>query len=105
MSCEEGDMSVECDSCKSRFDRYDLLDDCIFHSADEDKYLPAGCSNCMSAESVAKFGDGYLCTRCLQFYDQLIICNCCDHMSDSVPEFSHIRGCNFCDGDQRYLDD
>ncbi|NDO81480.1 hsdR [Citrobacter sp. NCU1] len=105
MSCDEGELSVECDSCHDRFERYELLGDYLLQNTDEDEYLPAGCTNCMSPESVAKFGNGYLCTRCLNFYNQMVICNFCDHMSDAVPEFSHIRGCEFCDGDKRYLDD
>lgn len=103
----EGDSDFECGKCGSNFNRYDLLDDDLFHSSDEQVYsvLPAGCTNCMAHESVCKFGDGYLCTQCLLYYSELQACNCCGHMSDSVPEFSHIKGCEFCDGNQRYIDD
>ncbi|WP_455871869.1 hsdR [Serratia proteamaculans] len=105
ISFEEGDMEVTCDACQEEFERYELLDDDSYHSGVDDEYLPAGCTFCMRPESVAKFSDGYLCTECLQFYNQIEICNCCDHASDSVPEFSNIIGCEFCDGDQRYIDD
>lgn len=87
--------------------RFKLLDEELFHSVDEQllSVFPAGCTNCMTPESVCKFGDGYLCTQCFIYYTELHVCGCCGHLSDSVPELSHIRGCEFCDGDQRYFDD
>lgn len=102
MTCDEGDMGVTCGSCHSQFDRYALLEHDSFHSDIDDEYLPAGCTNCMRPESVAKFDSGYLCTECLSFYTEMAVCGCCEHMSDSVPAFSNMRGCDFCDGDQRY---
>lgn len=105
MSFEEGDMKVTCNVCQGAFERYELLDDDLHHSGIDDEYLPAGCTFCMSPESVAKFGDGYLCTECLHFSNQIEVCGCCEHASDSVPDFSHIIGCEFCDGDQRYSHD
>lgn len=103
----EGDDAFECRGCNATLNRYELLDEEIFHSSDEQllSAFPAGCTNCMDHESVCKFGEGYLCTRCLSYYTKIQQCNSCNHLSDSVPEFSHIRGCEFCDGDQRYFDD
>ncbi|MDB6984917.1 hsdR, partial [Escherichia coli] len=96
-----------CEHCDYTSDRYKLLDEELFHSVDEQllSVFPAGCTNCMTPESVCKFGDGYLCTQCFIYYTELHVCGCCGHLSDSVPELSHIRGCEFCDGDQRYFDD
>ena len=105
MSCYEGDMKVTCEACQEVFERYELLNDDAVCSAVDDEYLPAGCTFCLKEGAVAKFGGGYLCTECLNFYDQIEVCSCCDYASDSVPEFSHIRGCEFCDGDSRYLED
>ncbi|MEG0206131.1 MULTISPECIES: hsdR [unclassified Citrobacter] len=104
---QEGDDVFECRRCNYAQSRYDLLDEEIFHSVDEQLLsgFPAGCTNCMNPESVCKFGEGYICTRCLSYYTEIQQCNSCNHLSDSVPEFSHIRGCEFCDGDQRYFDD
>ncbi|EKN4769272.1 hsdR [Yersinia enterocolitica] len=103
----EGDGDFGCKHCDYTSGRYELLDEETFHSADEQmlSVFPAGCTNCMAPESVCKFGDGYLCTQCFLYYNDLHVCNCCDHLSDTVPELSYIRGCEFCDGDQRYLDD
>lgn len=103
----EGDEVFECGDCKFTLSRYDLLDEEVFHSVDEQllSAFPAGCTNCMNPESICKFGEGYLCTRCLSYYNEIQQCNSCMHLSDSVPEFSHVRGCEFCDGDQRYFDD
>ncbi|RAZ96089.1 hsdR [Klebsiella oxytoca] len=103
----EGDDNFECEKCGCNVGRYELLDGEEFYSIDEQMIsaFPAGCTNCMSPESVCKFGEGYLCTKCFFYYNELHVCNCCDHLSDYVPKFSHIRGCEFCDGDQRYIDD
>lgn len=56
-------------------------------------------------DSVCQHGDGYLCTQCLSYYTELEECECCNHLSDNVPEFSRYSGCEFCDGDSRYHDD
>ncbi|WP_105685649.1 hsdR [Cronobacter dublinensis] len=103
----EGDGDFCCTHCDYTSDRYELLDEQKFSSLDEQllSTLPAGCTNCMVQESVCEFGEGYLCTRCFIYYNELYVCDCCGHMSDSVPHFSHIRGCEFCDGDPCYFDD
>jgi len=103
----EGDDDFDCKYCGYTLNRYELLDEESFHSVDEQMHsiFPAGCTNCMIPESVCKFGEGYLCTQCFLYYNELQVCNCCGHLSDSVSELSHIRGCEFCYGDQRYLDD
>lgn len=103
----EGDGNFECEYCHYDSGRYKLLDEETFHSIDEQQLsaFPAGCTNCMIPESICKFGDGYLCTQCFLYYNELHVCDCCGHVSDSVPELSHIRGCEFCDGDQRYFDE
>ncbi|MDK9888430.1 hsdR [Enterobacter kobei] len=106
-SLPEGDEPFTCDNCNEVVDRMTLLDEETFRSVDEQDYsvLPAGCTNCMTPDSVCKLGDGYLCTHCLSYYEELHACGFCNHFSDSVPELSHFRGCEFCDGDSRYHDD
>lgn len=107
VSLSEGDEAFTCEHCNEEYERYELLDEETFRSIDESMYsvLPAGCTNCASPESVCQFGDGYLCTLCLSFYDELHECKCCGHVSDSVSELSQFTGCEFCDGDVRYHDD
>lgn len=105
MRCPQGELSVTCEKCGNHHDRYELLDEYLFHSDREDEYLPAGCTQCMRPNSVGKFGNGYICSECLFFFKEFMVCECCNHASDSVPEISYIRGCEFCDGDQRYHDD
>ena len=103
----EADDNFCCKHCGYILNKYELLDEETYHSLDEQQIsvFPAGCTNCMIPDSVCKFGDGYLCSQCFLFYNELHVCGCCDHLSDSVPQLSHIRGCEFCDGDQRYFDD
>ncbi|MFP7605280.1 hsdR [Serratia quinivorans] len=105
MSFHEGDMEVTCGDCNEVFERYNLLDDALSHSDVDDQFLPAGCTFCMRSESVARFGNGYLCTECLDFYDEIKVCVSCNHASDSVPVLSSFRGCGFCDGDPRYYNE
>ncbi|HBQ5930976.1 TPA: hsdR [Klebsiella pneumoniae subsp. pneumoniae] len=106
-SLPEGDEPFTCDSCSETVDRMELLDEETFLSVDEQMFsvLPGGCTNCMVPDSVCKHGDGYLCTQCLNYYTELHACGYCDHFSDSVPQFSHHIGCDFCDGDSRYHGD
>ena len=106
-SLTEGDEPFACENCESTEDRMTLLDEETYRSVDEPllSNLPAGCTNCMIPDSVCQHGDGYLCTQCLSYYTALDECECCNHLSDSVPEFSRYRGCDFCDGDSRYHDD
>lgn len=106
-SISEGDEAFSCEECKHPEERFELLNDERFMSIDEQlmSVLPAGCTHCMIPDSVCKHGDGYLCTQCLTFYKELEVCGCCDHWSDSVSELSRFKGCEFCDGDSRYLDD
>lgn len=106
-SLPEGDEPFLCENCELTEDRMALLDEETFRSVDEQllSNLPAGCTNCMVPHSICLHGDGYLCTQCLSYYHELETCECCNHLSDSVPEFSRYRGCEFCDGDSRYHDD
>lgn len=103
----EGEDEFVCRHCGCTSDRYELLDEEVFRSIDEQENsgFPAGCTNCLSPESVCPFGHGYLCTRCLLLYKKISGCGCCGHQSDSVPAFSHIGGCEFCDGAGPFHDD
>lgn len=105
MACLQGEFSVRCNKCGVNHNRYDVLDESLFHSNWDDEFLPAGCTQCMRPGTVAKFGNGYLCTECLSFFKTLMVCECCNHAIDSVQELSYIRGCDFCDGDKRYMDE
>ncbi len=104
VSLSEGEEDFICESCEATLERYELLDEESFSSSDEAMYspFPAGCTGCMNPNTVCPFGDGYLCTQCLAWYEELSACECCGHSSDSVPEFSHIKGCEFCEGDTRF---
>ena len=76
-----------------------LLDSPL-RSIDEqsENVLPAGCTDCMSPESICRSGDGYLCVECFHFYGELHKCGYCSHYSDSVPSLSFMHGCAFCEG-------
>ncbi len=103
--CPDGDMSVTCSKCDADYFRYALIDEDERHSPIDEEYLPAGCTSCLHPTSIAKFGSGYLCSECLEFYKEIMVCECCNHASDSVPQLSHLGGCEFCDGDTRNRDD
>lgn len=106
-SMSDGDEDFVCEHCKISVSRYELLDGESYRSLDEqlNSPFPAGCTTCMSTESVCTFGNGYLCTQCLTFYDDLEECQCCGHLSDSVPAFSNVGGCSFCEGSGPRWDD
>lgn len=100
-----GEDDFTCEECGFRRDRMALLESPL-RTIDEQTHniLPAGCTGCMSPESVCRSGDGYLCTVCFQFYNELMACGYCSHYSDFVPDLSFMRGCAFCEGDCRFDD-
>lgn len=100
VSCDEGEDDVICPECNHAYNRYELFDQESFRSVDEmiDAMPRSGCTSCMSPESVCIFGNGYLCTRCFNFYAELHECRCCGHLSDAIPSNSGFVGCEFCDG-------
>ncbi|MBM3074032.1 hsdR [Lelliottia sp. RWM.1] len=99
-----GEDDFVCIECGFNSSRMALLDSPL-RTIDEQtqNLLPAGCTNCMSPESVCKSGDGYLCVVCLAFYQELKQCGHCHHYSDFVPELSFMSGCAFCEGDTDFL--
>ncbi|MEB7559468.1 hsdR [Kluyvera cryocrescens] len=107
VSCTQDNEDITCPECHTSYDRYELLDEQTFRSVDEmiDAFPPAGCTSCSNPESICIFGDGYLCTECLSYYEELKTCDYCGHQSDSVPSFSQYKGCEFCDGDHKFLED
>lgn len=102
ISVPDGELGVNCPHCQTFFERYDLIDDFNSYSEPDHEYLPGGCTNCANQYSVAKFGDNYICTQCLTLFEKMMVCGCCDHCSDHVPDMSFFRGCDFCDGDPKY---
>lgn len=112
-SCEviqvlpEGDQEFECENCEYTSDRYELLDEELFYSLDQQSLsdFPAGCTNCMKPDSVCIFGEGFLCVECLNYCKKMYQCKWCEHLSDQVSLNSRVRGCEFCDGPQHYIDD
>lgn len=106
LSEDISDQVFSCEHCDYTSDRFELLNEETFRSVDEQMYsnLPAGCTHCMSPNSVCKFGNGYLCTACLIFYKDLTQCENCNHWSDSVSEFSQFKGCDFCEVNQQYIE-
>ncbi|EPJ0597158.1 hsdR [Enterobacter roggenkampii] len=100
-----GEDDYTCEECGLRRDRMALLDFPLRSIEEQtESVLPAGCTGCMSPESVCKSGDGYLCTVCFQFYNELKKCGYCSHYSDLVTYLSFMSGCAFCEGDSRYDD-
>lgn len=94
----EGDNDFSCTCCKVKLSRYQLLNEEIFNSTNEGMYspFPAGCSFCMSHESVCPFGKGYICTRCLRYHRRVEQCQRCAHASDDADVDSLHVGCCFC---------
>lgn len=101
-----GEDDFVCIECEHKKNRFELLDS-PKRTVDEQtmNILPAGCTVCMSPESVCKSGNGYLCTVCIQFHKQLQQCEHCNHFSDFVPNLSIMRGCAFCEVDDNFHDE
>lgn len=102
----DGDINFECSHCGHAETRYSVLDTSSY-SFDEMAHspVPAGCCECDSYHTVCEFGDGYLCTTCLTYFDALEQCGHCSYYSSEVSEFSAYGGCNFCEGHRDAWDD
>lgn len=96
---EEGDEAFRCNNCNHSLDRFLALDE---SDPLPDEYpnlsTPAGCCECEGYDTVCQYGEGYLCTQCLTYYDSIEWCACCSYPSSSVPDQSSMVGCGFCDG-------
>ncbi|WP_373964350.1 hsdR [Kosakonia sacchari] len=102
----DGDINFQCSHCGYSETRYNLLDtsSCSFDEIASSP-VPAGCCECDSYHTVCEFGDGYLCSTCLTYFDVLDQCGHCSYYSSEVREFSAFGGCGFCDGHRESWDD
>jgi hypothetical protein len=96
----------ECSHCVYSETRYRMLDTSSYR-IDERAHapVPAGCCECDGYDTVCEFGEGYLCTACLTYFDALEQCGHCSYYSSEVSEFSAYGGCNFCEGHRDAWDD
>lgn len=100
------DETFQCSACGHTDNLYNLLDTSSYSFDDiATSYVPAGCCECDGYDTVCEFGDGFLCTSCLAYFDELEQCGHCSYYSSEVREFSSMGGCNFCDGHREAWDD
>ncbi|CAM4394313.1 HsdR [Klebsiella grimontii] len=96
---EEGDgETFTCPTCNVEFIRYDLLDEEYFRSVDEmaDAIDQTECASCDGHETVCVFGEGLLCTRCLEVQPDIISCSCCGKELDELGITNGISLCLDC---------
>lgn len=86
----------DCPKCDKKYepqDVYKKLD------ADSDDYnTPANCSYCDGYGTVIGFHDQYLCTSCLEIFDELEQCDYCGEYCSGDMSDSSWQGCAVCDG-------
>jgi hypothetical protein len=60
---------------------------------------PINCPYCSGYHSVVTHHDGYVCTECFEYEDEVGFCGwCAEGQLGGVGEFSELSGCEFCDG-------
>jgi hypothetical protein len=88
MTPYEGFICEKCDHSVSGENRiFSFLDQSKtrYTKDDFDSNTPANCDECQSYHSVCEYGDGYLCTNCLTFFDSINNCEWCnDPMTGSA---------------------
>lgn len=62
-------------------------------------YFDKNCPNCSGYHTVVEHHEGFICTECFDFSEDMGICGWCnDGQLGGVPEHSEYTGCEFCDG-------
>ncbi|RAR75076.1 hypothetical protein C7420_101692 [Pantoea ananatis] len=93
------DSDFECSKCQHSSSRYDLFNTSFYPP---DEYIhavyPINCSECENENSVCELDEGYFCTHCFVFFDDVMQCASCGQFSTNVDEENSAIGCNFCDG-------
>ncbi|WP_182057842.1 hsdR [Pantoea sp. ME81] len=101
-----GEKDFNCDNCNHSSSLHDLLNEWDGKLEDfSHSGLPASCCDCDGYETVCEYGGSYLCTDCLVLHESLSTCNYCGGRSTSVSEMSALVGCEFCEGNTKYLND
>lgn len=98
---EEGGVFA-CKNCGSVTDEQKIFESVDQFVASTDNYfeapVPAFCYSCQTSDSVAQYGDKYLCTFCLELTDSTYACGFCGGLSNHYDEDSYLTGCAMCDG-------
>ncbi|TQV70255.1 hypothetical protein [Denitrobaculum tricleocarpae] len=62
-------------------------------------HTPINCPHCNGYHSVVEHHDGYVCTECFEYSEEVGTCGwCSEGQLGGVSEMSHYNGCAFCDG-------
>jgi hypothetical protein len=94
---EYGFVCSNCDYDADEGEIVELLEQVGGHSrSDEDE--SGNCDNCQTQGSMIRFGDGYLCTSCLDPVGQLYRCEWCSELGTKYREHSYSSGCEHCEG-------
>jgi len=95
MKAELFSSDFECETCGLTMSRYDAL-----RSPPEtgSRYPGTfGCSMCHHSDTVYEYGEKFLCTNCLELYEEHNACGRCNTFSSWVPDNSKEEGCASCD--------
>lgn len=101
----------ECPTCKAALSRKQVVEaldtgDAITKHNYFD-HVSINCPHCCGYHTVIEHNDRYLCSECFEIDNSYEICgHCAEGQLGSVPEYSSLVGCEFCEGSAgRYSDD
>lgn len=98
----ENDGFETCESCGKKYepqDLYSLINDLGYDTTDwKERITPANCSFCDGYHTVACFHEEYICTSCLEIFENIEQCDYCGEYCSGDMSDSGWKGCAICDG-------
>ena len=84
---------VYAENLSEALDTDPIVGDDYFHRS------PINCPYCSGYHAVVTHHDGYVCTECFEYEEEVGYCGWCNEgQLGGVGEFSELSGCEFCDG-------
>ncbi|MFH6840999.1 hypothetical protein [Providencia sp. 2024EL-00732] len=96
--------SVSCKSCGYLNDKEEYFNT-LYELDNYNHFVYTGCCECMTEDSVIELNSKYICKNCLQIFDEVNTCDCCQYRSTYVQHDSYYLGCEFCNGREYDEDD
>lgn len=98
-----------CPGCGKKYepsDVYALINGFGYDTSEwPDNITPANCGFCDGYHTVAAFHEEYICTSCLEIFQQLEQCQFCGEFCSGDMEDSYWKGCAVCEGSIGWNDD
>lgn len=96
-----------CEKCGHEVDEGELAELLETDAQSFEDYTQRNCALCSSMGTVIQHNEVYVCTACLNFSDEIALCEWCNEMQmgGGDLEFSHHTGCEFCDGHAGWMKD